>query len=199
LPQNRLLFSTLNDIAKGDILWVLEDEDEEQQEFPEILDVIGIIEEMADDDDWLTETVKRIWGTDPDDPIIEEAIARLDMHEVLSVDEKEYLVGRIKDEWKGEIIEMLKSAGKIRPATVKDYFADALDVEYRINQRGELTGAQITIGMGGPNVWVTTDRGGEVFGKWGNSECMAGLDGDTRADIVDWADEQYEVVRLGNA
>jgi hypothetical protein len=46
-----------------------------------------------------------------------------------------------------------------------DYLADALDIEYIVNSKGEYLGARVLVAFGGPNIWVNT-RTGIVEGAW---------------------------------
>jgi hypothetical protein len=46
-----------------------------------------------------------------------------------------------------------------------DYLADALDIEYIVNSKGEYLGARVLVAFGGPNIWINT-RTGIVEGSW---------------------------------
>ena len=51
------------------------------------------------------------------------------------------------------------------PMSAFDYLADALDIEYIVNSKGEYLGARVLVAFGGPNIWVNT-RTGMVEGAW---------------------------------
>jgi hypothetical protein len=46
-----------------------------------------------------------------------------------------------------------------------DYLADALDIEYIVNGKGEYLGARVLVAFGGPNIWINT-RTCVVEGSW---------------------------------
>lgn len=70
-----------------------------------------------------------------------------------------------------------------------DYLADALDIEYIVNSKGEYLGARVLVAFGGPNIWINT-RTNTVEGHWWGDTMYAsfqdeiGLD-DALADL--WA------------
>jgi hypothetical protein len=53
-----------------------------------------------------------------------------------------------------------------------DYLADALDIEYIVNGKGEYLGARVLVAFGGPNIWVNT-RTGTVEGAWWSDRAEA--------------------------
>lgn len=74
------------------------------------------------------------------------------------------------------------------------YFADALDIEYTIDSRGEYLGAKIFVTLGGPNVWVDT-RMGEVSGAWGCDRASAWLPSEICEEIDSIFSEYYACLR----
>lgn len=55
-----------------------------------------------------------------------------------------------------------------------DYLADALDIEYIVNGKGEYLGARVLVAFGGPNIWIDTRRG-VVDGHWWSDHASAGF------------------------
>jgi len=53
-----------------------------------------------------------------------------------------------------------------------DYLADALDIEYIVNSKGEYLGARVLVAFGGPNIWVNT-RTHTVEGHWWGDSAYA--------------------------
>lgn len=46
-----------------------------------------------------------------------------------------------------------------------DYLQDALDIEYRVDSKGEYRSAKILVAFGGPNIWIDTGAK-KVIGAW---------------------------------
>ena len=110
---------------------------------------------------------------------------------------REY-VENIRDEIKGlydltpEEVERREEKGE--SSSLWDYFADALDVEYTIDSRGEYLGARVYVTLGGPNVWVDT-RYGEVGGAWGTDRESVWLPSEICEEIDSIFCEAYESLR----
>jgi hypothetical protein len=64
---------------------------------------------------------------------------------------------------KGFSDDDLNNDGEVMSAF--DYLADALDIEYIVNGKGEYLGARVLVAFGGPNIWINT-RTGVVEGSW---------------------------------
>lgn len=71
-----------------------------------------------------------------------------------------------------------------------DYVCEALDINYRVNSRGEYLSAEILVTFGGPNIWVHTT--GRVEGFWWGSHATASFDA---PELDDAARELYESTR----
>lgn len=57
-----------------------------------------------------------------------------------------------------------------------DQFCDSfLDIEYSYNSGGELLGAEITICLGGPTIWIET-RDCTIVGVWGSDRYARSYD-----------------------
>lgn len=112
-------------------------------------------------------------------------------------DLREY-VERIRDEIKSlydltpEEVERREEEGE--SSSLWDYFADALDVEYTIDSRGEYLGARVYVTLGGPNVWVDTRRG-EVGGAWGTDRESVWLPSEICDEIDSIFCEAYECLK----
>jgi uncharacterized C2H2 Zn-finger protein len=79
-------------------------------------------------------------------------------------------------------------------ASMCDYFENVLDIEYRINSRGEYVGVVLAVALGGPGVYVDT-REQEVKGYWGGSRAGWTFDNDIAAAIDDVFEEYYQNLR----
>lgn len=110
---------------------------------------------------------------------------------------REY-VERIRDEIKSlydltpEEVERREEEGE--SSSLWDYFADALDVEYTIDSRGEYLGARVYVTLSGPNVWVDTRRG-EVGGAWGTDRESVWLPSEICDEIDSIFCEAYECLK----
>lgn len=74
------------------------------------------------------------------------------------------------------------------------YFADALDIEYTINSRGDFLGARIAVTLGGPNIYIYT-REGEVKGYWGTDRATKWIPSEICEEINGIMEEYYDMVR----
>ena len=74
------------------------------------------------------------------------------------------------------------------------YFNDVLDIEYTIGGDGSYRGVRLAVALGGPNVWVDTNRG-EVFGAWGTDRESAWLPSEVCAEIDAIFEEYFDCVR----
>lgn len=107
-------------------------------------------------------------------------------------------VENIRDEIKSlydltpEEVERREEEGE--SSSLFDYFADALDVEYTIDSRGEYLGARVYVTLGGPNVWVDTRRG-EVGGAWGTDRESVWLPSEICDEIDSIFCEAYECLK----
>ncbi len=110
---------------------------------------------------------------------------------------REY-IERIRDEIKSlydltpEEVERREEEGE--SSSLWDYFADALDVEYTIDIRGEYLGCRVYVTLGGPNVWVDTRRG-EVGGAWGTDRESVWLPSEICDEIDSIFCDAYECMR----
>lgn len=73
---------------------------------------------------------------------------------------------------------------------VIDYFADALDIEYRIGSDKEYRSARIMIAYGGPNIYIDT-QSGKVELYWWNEEGEAWIDDEVVDAINEFMEELY--------
>lgn len=107
-------------------------------------------------------------------------------------------VENIRDEIKSlyelttEEVERREEEGE--SSSLWDYFADALDVKYTIDSRGEYLGARVYVTLGGPNVWVDTRRG-EVGGAWGTDRESVWLPSEICDEIDSIFREAYECLK----
>lgn len=75
-----------------------------------------------------------------------------------------------------------------------EYFEDCLDIEYRINSRGEYRSVEIAVGLGGPNIYVSTDDN-SVKLYWGSDRAEWYITSDAAAIIDSIFEECYEMTR----
>lgn len=54
---------------------------------------------------------------------------------------------------------------------INDWFNNALDIQYIVDQQKQYLGARILVTFGGPNIWVDT-RYNRVEGYWGTEQEM---------------------------
>lgn len=79
------------------------------------------------------------------------------------------------------------------PVSLYDYFADALDIEYRINSDRTFKAAYIYITLGGPTVWVDTLEGAVML-HWGSTEARAYLRYEVKEEIEAMYEEYYNMI-----
>ena len=70
-----------------------------------------------------------------------------------------------------------------------DYFADVLDFEYIITSQKEYKAVRVWVTLGGPNVWIDTERS-SVCLAWGSDRAEYALSWDVR-DEIDCIFEEY--------
>ena len=73
---------------------------------------------------------------------------------------------------------------------LSDWVSDsALDIVYRINSDGSYLGAEVTVAVGGPTVWIDTQRQ-VVHGSWGHDRYER--DYDDSVGLDDYMGEIWE-------
>ena len=80
------------------------------------------------------------------------------------------------------------------PASMYDYFEDALDWEYTIDSNGEYMGVRVYVTLGGPNIWIDTRRG-EIGGAWGTDRADRWLPSEICEEIDSIFSEYYACTR----
>ncbi|MBQ4404080.1 MAG: hypothetical protein II857_06670 [Selenomonadaceae bacterium] len=73
------------------------------------------------------------------------------------------------------------------------YFEDVLDVKFTIDARFNYCGAEIALGLGGPNIYYDTAQG-RVHGYWDGQEEYF-VDHDTRNAIDEYWEEEFNLLR----
>ena len=66
------------------------------------------------------------------------------------------------------------------------------DVRFEVTSDKTLCGGKVLFCYGGPNIWVADD---EVRGYWGASTVEMPLDSDTRSELWDWFENQWEGIK----
>ncbi len=75
-------------------------------------------------------------------------------------------------------------------ASLWDYFADLLDIDFVIDRNKEYKACRILVAFGGPNIYIDTlSRNVELY--WWNERASYPLDPDAVAAVDDWAAEYY--------
>ena len=74
------------------------------------------------------------------------------------------------------------------------YFADALDIEYTIDNNLNFLGARIAVTLGGPNIYVNT-RTGYVEGYWGTDKAEAWISSEVCDEINNVFEDCYNSMR----
>lgn len=79
---------------------------------------------------------------------------------------------------------------------LQKYFEDVLDVEFRVDLRGDYRGARIALALGGPGVYLDT-RASRIDGYWGFGSDHAEyfLDSATNNAVDDYFAELWEITR----
>lgn len=71
-----------------------------------------------------------------------------------------------------------------------DYLADALDVEYTINYKGDFLGGKVAITLGGPNIYLDS-RFGKIEGFWGTDSFSWSLSVQIQGQLEDILEEWF--------
>lgn len=71
--------------------------------------------------------------------------------------------------------------------TLWDYFADCLDIEYRINAQKEYKSVQVMIAFGGPNIYIDTASGNVELYWWTDRASYL-----LRSDVIKEIDTIFE-------
>lgn len=88
--------------------------------------------------------------------------------------------------------EEIDDPDDLETLSIYDYLQDVYNIEYRIDQNGELRSVEIMIACGGPNIYIDTERRAVCLHWWGDSaeypiNCADAVD--------DWAAEMWEATR----
>jgi hypothetical protein len=78
----------------------------------------------------------------------------------------------------------------LEPQSLYDYFADALDIEYRVGSDREYRSCKILVAFGGPNIWIDTEKS-KVILQWWTEHAEAEIDEDTNDAINELFEELY--------
>ena len=71
------------------------------------------------------------------------------------------------------------------PSFDEDTAIAPMDVQYILDEQGTVSGVQLQLTVGGPNIWVDTHIG-VIMGFWGSDRYMVGLNRDVAGEITDW-------------
>ena len=71
------------------------------------------------------------------------------------------------------------------PDCDEDTAIEPMDVQYILNGQGTVSGVQLQLTVGGPNIWVDTHLA-LIMGFWGSDRYMVGMHRDVAGEITDW-------------
>lgn len=71
-----------------------------------------------------------------------------------------------------------------------EYIADCLDINYIVGSDGNYLYCEITLALGGPNIYLNT-KNNLVYGAWGNSKEIVAINQNICDEIDDIAEEIY--------
>ena len=78
--------------------------------------------------------------------------------------------------------------GELEAVSLYDFFADALDIEYRVGSDKEYRSVCVTVAFGGPNIYIDT-RSKAVELYWWTEHASFPLSLDAVEAVDDWAEQ----------
>ena len=72
----------------------------------------------------------------------------------------------------------------------EDTAIEPMDVQYILNGQGTVSGVQLQITVGGPNILMDTNLA-LILGFWGSDRYIVGMSRDVAGEITDWYGELY--------
>lgn len=97
-------------------------------------------------------------------------------------------------EWMEDEIGVAEDVDEPEQASLREYISERSlgDVRFEVTSDKTLCGGKVLFCYGGPNIWVADD---EVRGYWGSSTVEMPLDSDTRSELWDWFENQWEAIK----
>lgn len=97
-------------------------------------------------------------------------------------------------EWMEDEIGVAEDVDEPEQASLREYISERSlgDVRFEVTSDKTLCGGKVLFCYGGPNIWVADD---EVRGYWGSSTVEMPLDSDTRSELWDWFENQWEEIK----
>ena len=97
-------------------------------------------------------------------------------------------------EWMEDEIGVAEDVDEPEQASLCEYISERSlgDVRFEVTSDKTLCGGKVLFCYGGPNIWVADD---EVRGYWGSSTVEMPLDSDTRSELWDWFENQWEEIK----
>ena len=97
-------------------------------------------------------------------------------------------------EWMEDEIGVAEDVDEPEQASLCEYIAERSlwDVRFEVTSDKTLCGGKVLFCYGGPNIWVADD---EVRGYWGSSTVEMSLNSETRSELWDWFEEQWNAVK----
>lgn len=97
------------------------------------------------------------------------------------------------EEWMEAEIGVAEDVDEPDRVSLREYIDGSLgDVRFEVTSDKTLCGGKVLFCYGGPNIWVADD---EVRGYWGSSTVKIPLDSDTRSELWDWFENQWEAIK----
>lgn len=97
-------------------------------------------------------------------------------------------------EWMEDELGVADDVDEPEKASLYEYISERSlgDMRFEVDSSKTLIGGKVLFCYGGPNIWVTDD---EVRGYWGSSTVEMPLDSDTRSELWDWFENQWEAIK----
>ena len=97
-------------------------------------------------------------------------------------------------EWMEDEIGVAEDVDEPEQASLCEYISERSlgDVRFEVTSDKTLCGDKVLFCYGGPNIWIADD---EVRGYWGSSTVEMPLDSDTRSELWDWFENQWEGIK----
>ena len=97
-------------------------------------------------------------------------------------------------EWMEDEIGVAGDVDEPEQSSLCEYISEQSlgDVRFEVTSDKTLCGGKVLFCYGGPNIWVADD---EVRGYWGSSTVEMPLDSDTRSELWDWFENQWEAIK----
>lgn len=138
----------------------------------------------GNDTDELEEELDELMENEPEEPDEDDFETEEEYDEAYKKWDMDY------DDWKAKVEDLEEKKEQLESETLESYFDDALDISYIVNGRKEYESVRVWVTVGGPSVYVDTDKGAVVL-NWGGTHSEYYLSGNVRDRIDQIFEEQY--------